>query len=80
MRSLTPAVDGALLAAEKAEKDQLTIEGVMREHAEVVGCFDRWRIDAREYTLAHSAFYRAVEDASNLARRRVSTCGWSRRF
>jgi hypothetical protein len=66
VRSLTPAVDDALLAAEKAEKDQLTIEGIMRDHAEVLGCFDRWRIEPREYTLAHIAFYRAIEDATNL--------------
>jgi hypothetical protein len=66
VRSLTPTVDDALLAAEKAEKDQLTIEGIMRDHAEVLGCFDRWRIEAREYTLAHIAFFRAIEDAANL--------------
>src|SRR5262245_59870178 len=45
VRSLTPAVDDALLAAEKAEKDLLTVEGIMRDHAEVLGCFDRWRIE-----------------------------------
>ena len=67
VRSLTPSVDDDLLAAEKAEKDQLTIEGVMRDHAEVLGCFERWRIEPREYSLAHIAFYRAVEDASNVA-------------
>jgi len=66
VRSLTPKVDDALLAAERAEKDLLTIEGVMRDQAEVLGCFDRWRIEAREYTLAHIAYYRAIEDASNL--------------
>ena len=66
MRSLTPPVDEALLAAERAEKDQLTIEGIMRDHAEVLGCFERWRIEAREYTLAHIAFYRAIEDTTNL--------------
>ena len=66
VRSLTPPVDDALLAAERAEKDQLTIEGIMRDHAEVLGCFERWRIEPREYTLAHIAFYRAIEDASNL--------------
>jgi hypothetical protein len=66
VRSLTPPVDDALLAAEKAEKDQLTREGIMRDHAEVLGCFERWRIEPREYTLAHIAFYRAIEDANNL--------------
>ena len=66
VRSLTPAVDDDLLAAEKAEKDQLTIEGIMRDHAEVLGCFERWRIEPREYTLAHIAFYRAIEDAGNI--------------
>ena len=66
VRSLTPAVDEALLIAEKAEKDPLAIEGIMRAHAEVLGCFERWRIDAREYTLAHIAFFRAIDDASNL--------------
>ena len=66
VRSLTPPVDEALLAAEKAEKDQLTREDIMREHAEVLGCFERWRIEPREYTLAHIAFYRAIEDAGNL--------------
>jgi hypothetical protein len=67
VRSLTPSVDDDLLAAEKAEKDQLTIEGIMRDHAEVLGCFERWRIEPREYSLAHIAFYRAIEDASNIA-------------
>jgi hypothetical protein len=66
VRSLTPPVDEALLAAERAEKDQLTIEGIMRDHTEVLGCFERWRIEAREYTLAHIAFYRAIEDTTNL--------------
>jgi hypothetical protein len=66
VRSLTPTVDEALLAAERSEKDQLTIEGIMRDHTEVLGCFERWRIEAREYTLAHIAFYRAIEDTTNL--------------
>lgn len=66
VRSLTPPVDDALFAAEKAEKDQLAIEGIMRDHAEVLGCFERWRIEPREYTLAHIAFFRAIDDASNL--------------
>jgi hypothetical protein len=66
VRSLTPVVDEALLAAEEAEKDLLAIEGVMRDHADVLGCFERWRIEPREYTLAHMAFYRAIEDSTNL--------------
>ena len=74
VRSLTPPVDEALLAAEKAEKDQLTIEGIMRDHAEVLGCFERWRIEAREYTLAHIAFYRAIEDTGESGGHRQIDC------
>jgi hypothetical protein len=66
VRSLSPAIDESLLAAEQAQKDLVTIEGIMRDHAEILGCFERWRIEPREYTLAHVAFYRAVEDATNL--------------
>ena len=48
------------------EESAVFVRHLVGDHAEVLGCFERWRIEAREYTLAHIAFYRAIEDTTNL--------------